>query len=119
MWYCAHAIMYLRRLEGEQREYVVWENMYLIEAGTDDEALRKAEARAREVEGGPERGLQLGDGTPAEWVFAGIRKLIACQDEDRRPNDGTELTYSEYKLPSMEDVRLLARGAAVGLEYLD
>ena len=47
MWYAAHAVMLFRLKEGEQTEFPIWENIFLIEAATPEETHQKAEARAR------------------------------------------------------------------------
>jgi hypothetical protein len=51
------------------------------------------------------------------WVFAGVRMLVACDDPDERPGDGTELSYSKLELDSLEDVKRLASGKAVQVTY--
>lgn len=91
MWYTAHAVVVLRLKEGAQDEFRVWENIFLVKAESEEEALKKAEIRSREDEG--EDGLTL-DGQPAEFVFLGLRKLVRCVDGENRPTDGTEVTYN-------------------------
>ena len=42
-WYAASAIMYFRRKRAtRQREFLVWENVYLVRASSIREAKKKA-----------------------------------------------------------------------------
>jgi len=43
-------------------------------------------------------------------LFAGVRKVVLCVDPDRRPGDGTEVSYTEMELRSEEAVRKLVAG---------
>lgn len=57
---------------------------------------------------------------PAEWVFAGIRKLISVSHIDKEePSHGDEISYSEYCLKSLSDVNKLVDGDSVELSYVD
>ena len=107
-WYSAHIIMFVKFKNSAQDHYPVWENIVLIEARNEEEALEKAERRGRLDEGDDGGSLRWGK-KPATWVFAGVRMLTACDDPDERPGDGTELSYSELELDSLED------GEAAGL----
>ncbi len=118
-WFAAHAIMYVRFRDGVQTPTPVWENVLLIEGPEDgDLAFEEAEKRAREDEGDSEGSFRW-DGRPAEWVFAGIRKLITVSHRGRvdEPRHGDEITYSEFVLPDLAAVEALAAGKTVGLEY--
>ncbi|MBN2004361.1 MAG: DUF4288 domain-containing protein [Anaerolineae bacterium] len=50
-WYAAHAVMYVKFKDRQQEKYPLWENILLIAAESDEEALAKAVARAKEDEG--------------------------------------------------------------------
>jgi Domain of unknown function (DUF4288) len=59
MWYAAHVIMYVVFKDGQQGNYTVWENVFLVE-GTDDRvALKKAEDLGRNARGRCERQYEL------------------------------------------------------------
>ncbi len=100
MWYAAHAVMLIRLNSGEQTEFPIWENIFLIEATTPKEAHAKAEARAREDEthdqnrDHPFKGLTLSD-EPAEFKFLGLRKLMQCFSDEEQPGDGTEISHNQ------------------------
>ncbi|MDL2320838.1 DUF4288 domain-containing protein [Desulfosarcina sp. OttesenSCG-928-B08] len=124
-WFAAHAIMYVQYKHEKQGTYPVWENIYLIEAASDNEAYEKAQARGREDEG-DSSGTFEWDGKQATWIFAGIRKIIECRNSadqlihaplDDRPGDGTEITYSELEVKNKEDLEKLINGDPVFLIY--
>jgi hypothetical protein len=115
-WYVANAILYFRFEDGNQDVIPVWENLYLIEAGSPDEALSKATVRAREDEGDDSASLTY-NGRKCSRVCVGIRKVTSCVNEDERPEDGTEVTYNEFQLDSLESLHRLARGEPTMLEY--
>jgi hypothetical protein len=118
-WYAAHLLFYVKFKNRRQTYYPVWENIVLISARTLDEAFAKAEKRAMEdpcME--PDDTFTWG-GKPAEWVFGGIRKLTTCVDEDKRPADGTEVTYLEYGIASKQDLEKLINSEHVPLVLRD
>ncbi len=117
-WYAAHLILYVRLKKGRQRHYPVWENIVLIRAATDEQAMAKAVRRGHEDEGDCD-GSFTWDGRPAEWVFAGVRKVVLCVDPDKRPGDGTEVSYTEMVLPSEKAVHQLAAGEPVNVRIDD
>ncbi len=117
-WYAAHLILYVRYKDRKPRRVPVWENIVLIKADSEGEAFAKAEKRGHEEEGDDDGTFRWGN-HPAEWVFAGVRKLTLCQDEDQRPRDGTEVTFLELELPSESLVRKLASGEPVSVKLAD
>lgn len=117
-WFTAHLVLYARFKDRAQQRFPVWENLVLIRADSEEEALAKAEARGREEEGDDDDTFRW-DGEPATWIFAGVRNLTACEDTDRRPGDGTEVSYLEMELNSEEAVRQLAGGQAVTVRRKD
>lgn len=102
-WYAAHVIMYVEFKDGNQDHYPIWENIYLVKAGTDDAAFTKAESIGREHEGDSE-GTFRWENRAARWRFAGVRKLTTCENSDNQPADGTEVTYLQYKISSRSDL---------------
>src|SRR5579884_3830901 len=117
-WYAAHLILYVRLKEGPQRKYPVWENIVLIKARTDEEAFAKAEKRGQE-EAGDDDGTFRWGGKPARWVFAGVRKVTLCEDPESRPDDGTEVSYTELEVDSEQAVRKLVAGQPVAVKVKD
>ncbi len=117
-WYAAHLILYVRFKDHPQDHFPVWENIVVIEAASADEANTKAEQRGRDDEGDSD-GTFTWDGHPATWVFAGVRKLISCVNATEQPGDGTEISYTEMELPSLEEVHLLSEGRDVTVRLSD
>jgi hypothetical protein len=116
--YAAHLIMAVRFREGRQDRFPCYENVVLVYANSDEEAMQKAreygeaEAEAGETFDWNER--------PAYWEFVGVRKLIECRtpgSQDDKIGPGTEVTYSLLVLPSEEDLRRLADGEPVTVTY--
>jgi hypothetical protein len=116
LWYAAHILMYVKRKGKPARKIPIWENIVLIKAASDDEAFAKAERLGKEGEGDDD-GTFRWEGHPAQWVFAGVRKLTLCDDPQKRPGDGVEITYNEMEVASERAVRDLVNGkpAAVKL----
>lgn len=117
-WYAAHLIVYFRRQRKKQTRFLVWENIVLIQAATEEEAFAKATKRGRQDAEGGNGGIHFGK-EPAELVFGGVRKLVLCQDEDRRPKDGTEVSYIEMEVRSEEALRKLIAGEPVSATLVD
>jgi hypothetical protein len=122
-WYCAHAIFYFELKEESQDSYLIWENVYLVEAPSDDEARSKAEKYARANEESSGDDLKLND-KPCRYRFAGIRKLITVsyiEEAPTKPDDapvsGAEVTYSEFEVDTLHQVMKLAKGDRVDVLY--
>jgi hypothetical protein len=116
--YAAHLILYVRLKERTQRKFPIWENIILIKAKTEEEAFAKAEPRGKDEEG-DDNGSFRWEGKPARWVFAGIRKLTLCEDPERRPDDGTEVSYTEMEVDSEQAVAKLVGGQSVSVTFAD
>lgn len=118
MWYCAHAIFYYE--SRGQESFLVHENVYLISADNDENALENAEALASGYEDLTGR-LVGEDGRPSLYRFAGIRKLISvATDQDPaegRLHSGVEVSYSVMAVDTLDQVKRLARGDAVAVLY--
>ena len=115
-WFAAHLIMYAKFKEQPQVHFPIWENIVLIHAGSEEEAFAKAEQRGRDDEGDDDGTFRWG-GKPATWVFAGVRKLTACQDPEERPRDGTEISYTEMQVGSEQAIRKLVKGEPVEVRF--
>ena len=107
-WFAAHIVMMVQIKGKRQNRFPVWENIVLIKAKSEKEAFLKAEEHGRD-NGGDDDGTFRWDGQPADWVFAGVRKLALCVDPSNRPSHGTEITFNEYLLDSKESVEKYAR----------
>ena len=119
-WFAAHAMMYLKLKEEPQHDFLVWENVLLVEASSPAEAETKAAALAQDDEGDSQGTLTHG-GKPATWVFAGLRKIIfvAHRGADGQLASGDEATYSEYGVADLPTVMKLAAGEAVDIKYVE
>lgn len=117
-WYAAHLVLYVRFKRRPQTRFPVWENIVLVKAKNEEEAFRKAEQRGQEDAGDDDNTFRWG-GKPAEWVFAGVRKLVLCVDPETRPGDGTEVSYTEMVLPSEKAIRQLVAGEHVSVRIVD
>jgi hypothetical protein len=121
MWYAAHTILYFEMTDpAEQDGYAVYENLFLIQAETPDQARAKAEVFARRDEGDDRGSLRI-NGQPGRLGYGGSRKVVSVAHErsDGQLGAGDELTYSEFfvvdrasldRLISGKDVELLYRG---------
>lgn len=116
-WYAAHIIMYLKLKTQPQDRYLVWENVVLFEAASGEQAWEKAQQRGHEEEGDCDGSLRWGE-QPATWVFAGIRQLVDSEAPDERPGDGTEVSYSEIEVDSLEAIEQLAEGRSATVRFL-
>ena len=115
-WFAAHIVMSVVFKDGVQDSYPLWENIVLLEAGSDDEAEKKAVQKGRDGEGDSDGSFRWND-RPARWAFAGVRKVIACQDPNSQPRDGVELTYSELVVDDAETLAKLVNGDPVNVRY--
>jgi len=108
-WYAAHIVMSLRLKSGVQDSFPIWENIVLLEASSTKEAVRSAEAHGHSA-AGDDQGTLTWDRKPAEWRFAGVRKILKCEEEDEQPSGGTEITFSEYILEDDESIGSFVSG---------
>jgi hypothetical protein len=117
-WYAAHVILHVRFLQGRQSQYPVWENVYLVCARGPKDAQRRAETIARKLTATTDPSFSW-DGRPAQWVFSGIRKLVAVDHVSSSGvlGNGDELTYSEFTVPNKAQLRRLVAGRRASLSY--
>jgi hypothetical protein len=111
-WYAAHIVMQVELYSEEQIKFPIWENIYLVEANTVDEAISKAEKIGLSHNGDSNGSFRWGD-KPAHWVFRGVRKLIELQssaDIENRPLDGCELTYNSLEFDDRESLIKFVNG---------
>jgi len=117
-WFAAHILLYVKLKSHPQNRFPLWENIILIQAESEDEAFTKAEQRGHEEEGDEDGSFRWG-GQPAQWVFAGVRKLTLCQDAEKRPRDGTEVSFTEMEVGSKEAIGKLLQGEPVSVKLMD
>lgn len=106
---------------GKQKTYPVWEDVCLVEASSDEEAFRKAEAlgRSRDIDDP----TTLLDGVPARAEYVGVRKIgriinpFPEPPDESPPKHGSEISFSEYSVKSAEDLELLVQGKPVPVIY--
>jgi len=110
--------MYVKRKKPVAGAIPVWENIVLIKAASEDEAFARARERGQQDEGDDDGTFQWA-GQPAEWVFAGVRKLTLCEDPEKRPGDGTEITYTEMEVNSMQAIADLLEGKQAAVKLTD
>ncbi len=118
LWYAAHILLYVRRKANPDGKIPVWENIILIEADSEEIALAKAEERGKQDEGDDDGTFHWG-GQPAEWVFAGVRKLTLCEDSEKRPGDGSEISYTEMEVNSEQALANLLKGKPAAVKLTD
>ncbi len=117
-WFAAHVLLYVKLKTRPQHRFPLWENIILLQAESEEEAFAKAERQGREEEGDEDGSFRWG-GQPAEWVFAGVRKLTLCQDSEKRPRDGTEVSFNEMEVSSEEAIGKLLAGQPVSVKIAD
>jgi hypothetical protein len=120
-WYAAHIIMQVQFKEAKQYKFPVWENVFLIEASSDDDALRKAEEIGESLEG-DSHGTFLWEDIPSKWVFRGVKKLNVLSnpaDIENKPGDGCEVTYTTLEFSCENDMKKFVNGEVSEARILD
>ncbi len=115
-WYAVSIIMLIKFDDGNQDTYPIWENIVLIKAESVSKAFKKAEKIGKDYERTKEGSVTC-NGRLATEVFAGVRKLIECDDSEERPSDGTELTYSQMVISDENSFSRFVQGKSVNLLY--
>ena len=108
--------MFVQFKDLAEDTFPVWENIILIEADSSEEADEKARRIGKDAEGDSGGTFYWGD-RAAAWVFAGIRKLVKCQDSENRPGDGVEISYSQMVVQDKASLDKLAEGVPVSVLY--
>jgi len=115
-WYSAHLITYFKLKNVSQNSFTVWENIVLIEAVDEAEALIKAEEIGkREAKLGAEDKSLTVDDKHAETVFAGVRKIgtVFHNGQDGKLESGDEITFNEFAVADKQSIESLVRGEEV------
>jgi hypothetical protein len=115
-WFAAHVVMYNQLTGGPQDPYRGYENVYLVEADTPEQAIERGAALGREDETDCSGTLTV-DGRPARQTFAGVRKVVSVLHApgSEQVAAGDEITYSEFEVADAEHLRRFAAGEAVPL----
>ena len=121
-WHAVHLVLQVHPDEpGPAGTLVVFENVHVVRAASDKEARARGDALGREAELGGE-GLEW-DGRPARLVFAGVRKVVACDPDDvpdgALPEDGAEVTYGIYSFDEAAELEAYLTGAPARLRIED
>jgi hypothetical protein len=103
---------------------MIFEDFYLIEARTDQEAWQKAHTYGIQLENIDDELTYMGK--PATRKFLGIRKVRAIYnppesdlDLDKDPpTNGSELSHSCYEVNNLDEAIKIAQGKEVSLVYL-
>ena len=117
-WFAAHVVMWVKYTDHKQKTFPLWENVILIRARSVEEAFTKAEAHGQRMAGNEKPTFTWG-GKPAAWVFGGVRKVTACDDSAERPDDGTEITYTQMRVRSAAALKKFLDGEPVGVQYIE
>lgn len=125
-WFAAHIVMYVKYKTGKQEKFPVWENIYLIQSSSSEEAYNKAKSIGKYQEG-DSNGTFMWNEIPSIIIFGGIRKLIECQNspeqiisnqsDENYPEDGSEISYSQFIVENKEDLKNLINGEEVKVIY--
>lgn len=116
-WFSAHLLMRIEIKGNPEAEPIdVFENVVLFSGNDANEAMEKANTRGAQAEG-DSAGSLTWEGKPARRKFEGLRKLISV-DRDLHPAvDGVEVTYSEFRLATKQELAQLVNGEEVILTY--
>ena len=123
-WYAVHAVLYFDVPSQRRSSIKVWENIYLVRAGSFEEARNRGMALAKSAEGDSDESTTL-DGAKARLRVMGIRKVIECLGDATHcrparvtvPHDGMEVSYSEYIVADGKALDALVLNRDVRLTY--
>lgn len=121
-WYTAHLITYFKLKNAPQDTYTIWENVILVEAVDETEALTKAQEFGRlEAELGAQDETLTVDNQPAELIFAGVRKIgtVFHNGHNETLASGDEVTFNEFVVTDKESIQKLVEGEEVTVNYID
>jgi len=119
-WYVASIIISYRLKDIEQKVFPIYENFTLFYANSRKEAWEKAKLYGEEYSTIDDK-LEI-NGKDAYTKYEGIRKLVEIIDNEfslKKPIDGLEISYSYMEVYNKEDIKKLADGKAVKVNYID
>jgi hypothetical protein len=115
-WYTAHLVTYFKMKNIPQDSYTVWENVILIEAVDESEAMTKAkEFGILDAKLGAKDKTLTVDDQPAENIFAGVRKLgtVFHRGQGKNLESGDEVTFNSFAVADIESIKKLVEGEEV------
>ena len=119
-WYAAHLLVLVKTPNSVQEEFHLWENIVLVGATSSDEAWAKADALGKNRYAVPlEKSDITLDGQKACHEFCGIRRLVQVDNYEKRPGDGSEITYLRLEVSSQKDVQRLLDNEPITLIFDD
>jgi hypothetical protein len=121
-WFSIHAIFYYELIDLPQTSYLIHENIYLVEASDWDEAQAIGLEVTKNLQDFNLDGhLELND-QKVRYLLAGIRKIISVETQTEgnefvARSSGIEVSYSEYEVDTLDEVKALANGEMVNVLY--
>jgi hypothetical protein len=109
-------VTYFKMKNIPQDSYTVWENVILIEAVDEAQAMTKAkEFGIHEAKLGAQDKTLTVDDQPAENIFAGVRKLgtVFHRGHDGNLESGDEVTFNSFAVADIETIKKLVEGEEV------
>jgi hypothetical protein len=113
LWFCAHVYTILSDLSDRQFEdrVLLIEDIVLLNSKSIEDALLQANRFGRNEQ--EQLSLISVEGQPMKCKFAGVRKVIKTDyvqpnsSLNFEPSDGTEVTFSQFEIAQIEDVKKL------------
>lgn len=121
-WFCVHVIFYYENFLQPQGTFLVNESIFLVKADDWESAEKRGKELGLENQDLSEDGhLELNE-EKVRYRYAGVRKVI---EVERQPDNaafhatvsGIEISYSEFEVDTLDEVRALASGEMVGVLY--
>jgi hypothetical protein len=119
-WFAAHVVMHHEWTDGPQDRYTGYENIFLVEADTPEQATERGAALGRQDETDCSGTLTV-HGRSARLVFDGVRKVVKVLHVPGgcHPAAGDEISYSEFEVADADLLRRYATGGAVPLVSIE
>jgi|SRR5688572_5154255 hypothetical protein len=121
-WYTAHLITYFKLKNAPQDTYTIWENVILVEAIDEVEALTKAQEYGElDAKLDAEDETLTVDDQPAVIIFAGVRKIVTVlhRGQEGTLESGDEVTFNEFVVTDKESIKKLVAGEEVMVNYIE
>lgn len=120
-WFAAHTLIAHQRKDGVGA-ISVCENIHLVSAENSEAAWEKAK-QLSDLESQDDDGTEI-DGFHAKCVFGGVRKIVTICNQtppqsQARPNDGSEISYFQYEVGSLEELEKIAAGNSGVVNFVD
>ncbi len=120
-WFAASIVIGMRRRDREG-VISIYENVFLVEANSVEEAIALAEEEGKEEAAVDDDNFRIND-HPAERLFAGIRKLIEITNAvgstaEDPPRSGAEISCSKFEVSDEETLQRFGRGECITVLYI-